>query len=1290
MSDPNPLPKFKRTTLKYETYKVLNKKSGRRIPLYRKGTRQINPLVKKLLKEDISNIADLPKEFVIDRANKSVVRKFDRNGRPRAEFKQLLEKPQQIKYSKNEDLIFNRTNRKFYKRSDVLDKKGKVKKYWKERGFKVLNNVIIGQFTSPFKKFGKEFKKQNGLVRQQIFTSPTDITTFAQFLQSIKDARNQYFSTIPLDRQKVLIKIGTLFRWIPMTDIFNMTPTMFENSFDTWGQNPWGSDTTYGETDLVQAEYVDKEYFMISNLLPPKLGAFQRFKTQSKYWKCEQPITKNNTCVEGAINRGLKLGLTTKKMREMVVEATNNYIKEGQQIKLTDLHLYEDIFKCRIKVYEDTSHVSTTYLEPNLILDSEKTYEPLVKILWKDNHANLIVGKKLQIGTMSTAELKLLGIKKNKQKKINKKVQEKKEEMLVVFDIETIFDKENYQFLKPYGVSWFVWDASKPFNYDEAKHLKPPFCYYESGEGCMLKFLEFLISPPENVKYKPIGYNNSRFDNFALCEVALQKGLLRNVFYADGSILYTIIGECEPTWDACRFLTGQSLDGACRNYNTNPRKRKDLIDHYTIQCYYEAKGMSGLTKLLEEREELVLYNKLDCLCLLDLTLKMRQSYLDLFNVDVLESITLSSMGYKICRQIWEDKNIEIQPALTYEHDRFFRDSLTAGRTQSFYGRYDYQMPLAMGDIKSLYPTVMGNYDNNCPYPYGRYEYTKTEKVGKLGIYRVNIKHQRCRWKNEDKVYSAMKFVKDKYGYDLYREYAPNVIAKREKDKPLDWFFKDEIPDVKLTSVDIDVLREATGDYNCVEILEGYYWEDSRTDIFIHYLDPPRLEKSKQDRLKEHRKNLKKINPDMTEDYYKSKMEEVYGEDYNEAKREGCKGISNSLSGKLLEAIHTDVYKMFSVKDFIAMEKDEGINELEIIDFGNGFSMLSGKKTEEDSFNAIKEPKPSYLGMFVYSYARRLMYNKILGRYLTLYMDTDSACMPLCEWDRLNNEYDGLNFVNTGEYGCIEEEVCEEHLCDECKKNPSTKPMINGKRCPDCVFTPADRIIAIAPKNYMVENTKCDYLSKRKFKGVRKNDFWLPLSHFADDEKDAIDYIHTLSQDDIRRFRENKCCKDCVEDLLIHNKKRCEKCEKGDGLMKKTYSTEMFKELESGRKIAVFCSMINRIKFKVSNVVEWEFQDRLEDKQIDIKDLEFIINGYKREGEKQPISIKFNVDAKECEEYFDQMSDMYIKAKQIKDKRQRIQMIKDFFTYHRKFQTETNTRMLTEVFKLKQQYLVKVI
>tara|TARA_B110000046_G_C13021069_1_gene411223 strand:- start:1005 stop:4931 length:3927 start_codon:yes stop_codon:yes gene_type:complete len=1298
---------------------AVNTETKKKIKVYVGNTTRLNPTLKTILKKNIKGLK-LPKDFSIDTVNKRVVKQRNAKGLYTNQYKKLLKSnPNSIIPSKEDTFIYNIETKDFVSRKAVLTKKGNLKKQYK--GYEIDNGKLIINSSFGFKK-KIDMKKNNGLNTWKIYETKKKPNNWNDFVKAIRYQMNKDFTgtEIAKKKRKVLLKFGNLHRWVDWKVLEKLDLEKAEDLFNNWKDN-FGSDVeTATGNKLIDFNKLDMSYFTVSMLDTFKGGATNA-KVDSKYWKTKQPPTKNNCCIEGAINRGLKLDSTYKVLRRKITEYTNGKINVGDMVKLEDISIYETYFNTRINVYLDEPHFTKeAEEEPNCIYKSTMPYPEEVNLLLKDEHYNLITGKKIQISKMTNKEREFYGLStKKKTKTVTKKEKGNKlKEVLVVFDIETVFDKNDHNYLKSYGVSWFCWDKDEDFDYDlgwnedKTKNFfnEEPFCFYRKGEGCLEPFIEFLMNPPEGVIYKPLGFNNSRFDNFAVCEEANRLGLLGNVFFADGSILYMKLLGCKNSWDASRFLTGKSLDSSCKDYNTNPKKRKDLIDHYEIQCYFEANGWDGLCKLLEDREELVLYNKIDCICLLDLTLKMRQSYLDMFNTDILENFTLSSMGFKILQKTWKENDLKIVEPQSYKADKFFRDSLTAGRTQSFYGKYDYKMKVAMGDIKSLYPTVLGNYgENYCPFPYGRYKHTNKEMCGKMGIYRCNIKHQKCIWKNKSKVKQNMGIILKEHGIDLFRDYAPNVIAKREKDKPLDWFWKDEIIDVKLTSVDIDVLRWATEDINCVEVFDGYYWEEERTDLFFPFLNPPKEEKSKQDELKAHRKQMIRDNPKFDELNIQLEMIKKYGEDYNEAKREGSKGVSNSMSGKLLEALHTDVCEKFSPKKFIDFEKDEGIKEMDLIDFGNGFCMISGKKAEEDVFVDMKHKKPSYLGMFCYSYARKLMYQKILSKYITLYMDTDSACMPLMEWDRLVNDNIDKNFVDTGEYGCIEEEVCDMIYCDKCLKIKDTpeyrrKKQKDGKRCKDCKFICADRVIAIAPKNYMVENTEKQEFSKRKFKGVRKNDFWLPLDHFGEVCYDITDKgfvlsekegtakynIKQLDQDQIRRIREFKCCKKCITDKMNAVEHKCKECEGVENIMKKTYTTEMFEYLAKGNKIAIFCSMINRIKFKLGEVIDWEFE-KVSNGTPTFDDLCKILEGFKTDGtQKNPIQLKFNVDNKEFDTYHTELNKIHTEAKKIDCKKARNKLVADWCKVNRKFENEVSTRNLTDTFKLKQQYLVKIV
>lgn len=1255
--------------------KVFNKNTNRYLNLYKKGTKTINQNVKKILKDDYNKVV-LPYGFSIDKISKRVIPLFSGSqNKITPRFRKLIkENPNRFKIFLG-DNFYNFNTGRIIKKDLIYKKNGELRK--KYENIVQKNGKIIKKPSGNY-TMGNVITRNNGLNKSYIFRNPNaTISNIPDFINVIK---NSVYSQIPFNlltrgNIKILIKVGESFRYIPFEDIDSLSEYL-----TNWAEKEYGSDASE-----IRPENIDFRFFRPTFIGNELSGGANRAKCSSEWFKTDNAPSKNNLCLEAQLCRGLKLKMYPKILRKEMIKKHKYLIQEGEKINLKLLHLYEEYLEVKINVYEDKPHYQTneegeTILEPNLIRKSKKFYKQSIDILLKDEHYCLIIGKKIQKGKLTEKELKNMkklgfdtSIKSNnktlnfykelytkfikeqqelkkdysqdkwnayknsevwkekwtKYKEENKQPKKKKlKEIAVFFDIETIFDINDDNFLKCYGGAWFCWDMEKPFEYNEEKHLKETHYY---GEDCLDKFVRFLLEAPEGIKYKPIGYNNSRFDNFALCEKALEFGVLKNSFFVEGSILYCVIEGCSPSWDCCRFLPAFSLDRACKSYKTNPKKAPDLINHYEIQCYFEKNGMKKLQELLFKNENLIKYNKLDCLSLCDLTLKMRKGLMEMTNgQDILKSYTISSFGWKLGEKYWKEKRIqgdyEILPPENYIDDCFIRESLTAGRTQSFYGKIDLKMPLCMGDIKSLYPSVMGNYGskespNNCPYPVGKYFHTDDYMEGKLGIYNVDIIHQKCKWENEEEIFKQFKIIEEKYGYNLYKKYAPCVIAERSKDKPLNWFNRGLIENRVLNSVDIEVIRNATGDKDCIKVKGGIYWKESRTDIFLDYLDPPRIEKSKQDWNKDN-------DP----------------ENYNVAKREGSKLLSNSFSGKLLENIHCEIQELFSTKKFIELEEDD-IQDLDIIDFGGGLSVITGKKDCEEVYDAMKSKKPSYLGMFVYSYARKLMYNKLLRKYINLYMDTDSCCMPKSEWERLNKDYEGKNFVDTGEYGCIEEEVCGKDS--------------NGK------MIYADRLIAIAPKNYLVENSKCDYLSKRKFKGIRKTDLWLPLDYFG-----KVDYIvnksgkkivnpkckavlkvRNLSQNDIRRFREVKVCNECINNVF-NNKSCCKCCKKYSDLMKKAYTTEMFEYMVNDRPIVVFCSMINKIKFRYGEKINWDFTDKLNGK-LDENVMDII---FKSNQKKDKTKISLKLDKDEEGEYLETFSE----------------------------------REIIDSFKLKQQFLAKIV
>lgn len=1300
---------------------------------------RINPKVNRLLKKG-GKIKFLPNDVAYDTITRKFIRTFNKErtvgnleGIPfstnsvNSKLKKLLRsRPKTIRLPNKQ--VVNLDSGKYEPIAEwFVGKSRLMKDSKKEQGWvNELQNKVVFQQQIPKGKlideegFSTLFytpKTQNSgasIFQQYNYFGESPPETTDEFLDMIVGAFDSDFSSADKSRPnvKVVLKFGaTDFRLFPLDVLMNEGVSFAIDDFANQETSGWGGSDAQGidGESLVSLGNLDMTFFRIILTGSPSAGAKDDSGIKSRWFFLDQIKTNKNECLEGALKRFLKMSERVHTIRVMMVELGMG-IEMDMPITLEQLKIYEFQHQVNIEVYVDKPHIYKGEEEYNLIREGSKMFDKTMKLLILNNHYYLIKSPKKNIKDVSRTDLRLLGYDKDGNKSVIKLIEEAnakqegknikdKKEMVVIFDNETIFDRLDDNFLKVYGVAWFVWDINTPFDYNSGwnadktdnKYHYEPYCYYEKGENCLDKFIKFLLNPPVDIIYRPMGFNNSRFDNYSFCESAMKFQVLEDVFMADGSILYARINGIKNVWDASRFLVGQSLNNACKNYGTNPKKQPDLINHYEVQCWYENNGWEGLNKLLDDKPELVLYNKIDCICLLDLIQKMRSAYLELFREDVLENLTISSMGFNILKKKWDGKqdyiikrikemgynNLDemskndkkelqeeiktlkpkhnIIKAKTFKDDLFMRRSMVGGRTQSFYGKLDIKMPIAMCDVKSLYPTVMGSYGkNDCPFPYGMYKETKGYVRNKLGIYRVDIIHQRCKWKNSSPIMSAFNRVKCEVGKDLHRIYAPCVIARRTKDNPLDWFYRGKQESIYLTSVDIDVLRWATEDDNCVKIYEGFYWGETKKDIFTDFLEPAKQEKTNQDILKSKDSPL-----------------------YNQAKREGCKMLSNSVSGKLLEEIHEDVGSLFTTKNYCKMESDEGIYQLDIHNFGCGFAYLTGKKRASVVFDAMKDDKkkPAYLGMFVYAYARKLMYQELLSKYLVLYMDTDSACMPLFEWERCCQENKDNGLIDTGEYGCLEEEVC---YTDKA----------TGK------FYPANRLIGISPKNYLVLNDEKDFMSKRKFKGVRKTDYWLPLSYFGEyelDEKNkafgrAVDMIRgnkkegcpPMTQDDIRRMREFNCCIDCINDKM-NTKEICEKCIKQSKLMKKSYSTEMFEELVNGRKIVVFCSMINRIKYQVGSETSSEYMEELGN-CLSVEEMEkMVLNG-----NDSPMSFSIT------HRNYDLWQKKKKEFKKLHPNLPPKDLADEFISFFQRFRKIKHEREIKNCFKLKQTYMMKII
>ena len=171
----------------------------------------------------------------------------------------------------------------------------------------------------------------------------------------------------------------------------------------------------------------------------------------------------------------------------------------------------------------------------------------------------------------------------------------------------------------------------------------------------------------------------------------------------------------------------------------------------------------------------------------------------------------------------------------------------------------------------------------------------------------------------------------------------------------------------------------------------------------------------------------------------------------------------------------------------------------------------------------------------------------------------------------------------------------------------------------------------------------------------------------------------MAQEDIRRMREFNCCLKCI-DSVVDKGEVCFKCEAQKKLMKKSYSTEMFEELVNDRKIVVFCSMINRIKYRIGDVNSSKYIEELGN-ELSVEEMEVMCSEGNDNTPMEYTITHRNIEVwKEAKKKF-KLQNPNMKEKDIKE---------EFVGFFQRFRKIKNEKEITNIFKLKQNYLLKII
>lgn len=530
----------------------------------------------------------------------------------------------------------------------------------------------------------------------------------------------------------------------------------------------------------------------------------------------------------------------------------------------------------------------------------------------------------------------------------------------VFFDYETVIDFNNSSCMTPYSLSILVLDAyglttleqmDKEDNKIGISELRNKYCKTFLGYDCNVKFIEWLMEYQHNKMLVFIGFNNTNFDNFILLEGLLKYKEINlladynvsDIFYNGSQLLNFRISGRHTTFDIRKHLVG-SLRKNCDSFKIKCCAKKEFNHDYAQELFDDGK----LIEYINDNNELKEYNEYDVLATAVLY-KRYMSALDAipatkkYASDLYQIKTIGSLIYKVFIDNKKKKGFEL-PKLTYELYNDLQKSKIAGRVEMFNGVQKIQERLVSTDVCSLYPFVMSVLD--CYYPCGNEIVEVNEYKGddELGFYYCDIDQSNLKSMN-----------------------LPNIYAKKSAIEN-DWSYDGVLENYLISNVMIGLLRQ----YGCsVVVKKGFTFQDKMKscDMFEFLLE---FMKSKNYQDLESKKEKKGLE-----------------NEYNPALRETYKLLMNSLSGKVIEGLHTEkTIDISSCAEFLKVQ--EKASKINFINSVGGKMFLTYEINAEEIIN---QQRPIYLGVLIYDYAKRYMYQNSyskIGKSSLLYTDTDAS------------------------------------------------------------------------------------------------------------------------------------------------------------------------------------------------------------------------------------------------------------------------------------------------------------
>lgn len=479
-------------------------------------------------------------------------------------------------------------------------------------------------------------------------------------------------------------------------------------------------------------------------------------------------------------------------------------------------------------------------------------------------------------------------------------------------------------------------------------------------------------------------FNGANFDNFILLNDLLKNpkylDKVSNIFYNGTQLLKFNINVKHNLFDIRKHLSG-SLSKNCKDFNISFLSKKSF-DHRIAQNHYDNDNL--MNYMNQNKKEIETYNNFDVLSTGLLYYKYKKAIGEIkgfeeYSVRLDKYKTIGGVIYNRFEEHLKEKKITL-PKFTIDKKRmkdfkgekigdvqekffkYYKDILkykVAGRVEVFNGPEYLNERCISVDVCSEYPYVCSILDEYYPGNGEMIEVNKFEKMpkGSLGFFYCDIDQSELEGKNLPLIICEKTKFENKWDSKIVLE--KYLISTQMIKLLLKYISKDKL-----------------------KIYNGFYFSKKvkSCDMFGFL------------------KDLMKIKNE--QDMYKKTGDSRY----NPSLRAVVKLLSNAISGKVIESLHTQKIEAMNREQFEKMKKSPKTKSINAINIVENKAFIKYEVEEESIFS---KHRPVYLGVLIYDYAKSYMYENlysVVGKKGMLYTDTDSGKIRLKDFIKWRDEY----------------------------------------------------------------------------------------------------------------------------------------------------------------------------------------------------------------------------------------------------------------------------------------------